>query len=194
MSTQTEPRPRAATLAGGALAALLALTACGGGSETSDDATEAAATDEAATESAPAPDDTAADMDTPEGAAAAFFDDALSDLIVTLLVDQDFNAAADIAEPYFCDSAVAEIRSTGEALESMSAEEREAAMADIGTLESEEFPVEYEILGSTVDGDTAVVEFELTSPHPLTGEITTQTTDFDMAEEAGEWQMCGAFF
>lgn len=192
MSTQTEPRPRAAALAGGALAALLALTACGGGSEASDDA-ESTAAEATAAESA-APEDAAAGMDTPEGAAAAFFDDALSDLVVTLLVDKDFDAAADIADPYFCDETVAEIRSTGEAMEAMSAEEREAAMAELGSLESEDFPVEYEILGSTVDGDTAAVEVELTSPHPLTGEITTQTTDFDMTEETGEWQMCGAFF
>jgi hypothetical protein len=192
MSTRTGPRRRAATLAGGALAALLALTACGEDSETSEEAESTTA--ETAAAASAAPEEAAAGMDTPEGAAAAFFDEALSDLIVTLLVDGDFTAAADIAEPYFCDEAVAEIRSTGEAMEAMSPEEREAALAEIGSLESDEFPVEYEILGSTEDGQTAVVEFELTSPHPLTGEITTRTTEFDMAEEAGEWQMCGAFF
>ncbi|WP_026928980.1 hypothetical protein [Glycomyces tenuis] len=192
MDTQTKPRLRTATLAGGALAALLSLTACGAGSDDGggdSGAEETAAETTAAADAAPAED-----LATIEGAAAAFLDNGIEDLIVAILVDQDFNAAADAADPYWCSESVAEIRAMGDSLAAMTEEERAAAMGELGELESDEFTVEYEILGSTEEGDTGTVEVELTSPNPLTGEVSTETTDFDMAKEEGQWQLCGAFF
>lgn len=191
MNTQFEPRWRATVLTGGAFAALLALTACGAGTESGDTLDDAA--ESTATESTAASDD-ATDRDGPEDLIADFLDNGAEDLIVSILLDRDFNAAAEAAEPYFCAETVAEIRATGEAIEAMPEQERAEALEEFGQLESDGFAVEYEILGSTEDGDTATVEAELTSPNPRTGAIETLTNEFPMIKEDGQWQMCEPFF
>lgn len=186
MNTQIEPRRHAAVLVGGVCAVFLALTACGAGT-VSDDVQDDAAETSAAAEDA-------AGQNGPEELIADFLDNGAEDLIVSILADRDFNAAAEAAEPYFCAETVAEIRATGEAIEAMPEQERAEALEEFGRLESDGFAVEYEILGSTEDGDTATVEAELTSPNPLTGEIETLTNEFPMTKEDDQWRMCEPFF
>ncbi|WP_155829792.1 hypothetical protein [Glycomyces tenuis] len=135
--------------------------------------------------------------DTPEEVVAQYMDD-----LTSLWESKDFadvEATADQLAPYVCSEIRDEMSDAVEEMGDEGLDERYSE-EELASLEEMEVSIEYEITDSAIDGDTAVVDLDVTTETTMGGEDSTtddSSLSLDLVREDDIWLICddsvGAF-
>ncbi|GAB4008559.1 hypothetical protein GCM10029992_65280 [Glycomyces albus] len=119
----------------------------------------------------------------PEDAVEAFLSSGIEDY-ANSYAEGDFDSVLEAAEEHLCAEDVASLEEMATAYAELSPEEQESQAARLAEAAVPD-DYEYEIGEVSEDGDTAVVNVEITA------EGETITEGVDVVKEDDEWKVCG---